>query len=83
MSGEQRSIKNERNKVNMKRKNLDLGKDGNKATNFWGCHIPLSPPPPLPGADPELLEPPFIEELINFHGNGNVCEKLEMPCFSL
>ena len=29
----------------MKRKDLDLGKDGNKATNFWGCHIPLSSPP--------------------------------------
>ena len=66
----------------MKRKDLDLGKDGNKATNFGGCHIPLSSSPsPFPGADPELLEPPFMQELIHFH--GNVCEKLEMSCFSL
>ena len=67
----------------MKRKDLDLGKDDNKATNFWGCHILLSPihPPHFPGADPELLEPPFMQELIHFH--GKVCDKLEMSCFSL
>ena len=61
----------------MKRKDLDLGKEGNKATNFRGC----PPLPPPPGADPELLEPPFMQELIHFH--GDVCEKLEMSCLSL
>ena len=58
----------------MKRRDLDLGKEGNNATNF---RVP--PPPPPPGADPELLEPHFMQELIHFH--GNVCEKLEMSFF--